>query len=52
MGKLGVDMASLGDVSGMEKAMTMADSMVDPFARWSQGTMALRIGLGQASCPC
>ena len=49
--QLGGSIADLGNITGMEKAMTMADSMVDPFARWSQGTMALRIGLGQALLP-
>ncbi len=41
----------LGNVTGMEKAMSMADSMVDPFQRWSQGVHAVRIGLGQALLP-
>lgn len=48
---LGESISQLGDVSGMDKAMTMADSMVDPFQRWSQGAKALRIGLGQALLP-
>ncbi|SCY45929.1 phage tail tape measure protein [Desulfoluna spongiiphila] len=49
--KLGGDISALGKVKGMEKAMTMADAMVDPFQRLSQGTQALRIGLGQALLP-
>ena len=49
--QLGGSITDLGDVSGMDKAMTMADSMVDPFQRWLQGTKALRIGLGQALLP-
>jgi hypothetical protein len=42
---------SIGNVKGMEKAMTMADSMVDPFQQWDQGVQAVRIGLGQALLP-
>jgi len=41
----------LGNVKGMDKAMKMADSMVDPFQRWRQGVHAVRIGLGQALLP-
>ncbi|WP_300674077.1 phage tail tape measure protein [Desulfoluna sp.] len=48
---LGDSINQLGDVTGMDKAMTMADAMVDPFQRWSQGAKALRIGLGQALLP-
>ena len=51
VGKLEGDMNALGKVKGMEKAMTMADAMVDPFQRLNQGTKALRIGLGQALLP-
>lgn len=42
---------ALGQVKGMEKAMKMADDMVDPFQQWDQGISAVRIGLGQALLP-
>jgi TP901 family phage tail tape measure protein len=45
------EISSLGDVEGMEKAGKMADSMVDPFARFEKGVHAVRIGLGQALLP-
>lgn len=43
--------AKIGQVSGMEKAKTMASSMVDPFEQFSEGVQAVRIGLGQALLP-
>ncbi|MCP3942495.1 MAG: phage tail tape measure protein, partial [Desulfobacteraceae bacterium] len=48
---LAANIEKIGSVKGMDKAMSMADSMVDPFQRWSQGINAVRIGLGQALLP-
>ena len=45
------NIAALGQVTGMEKAETMAKSMVDPFQQWDAGVQAVKIGLGQALLP-
>lgn len=48
---LGASIQKLGNIKGMEKAMAMAKTMVDPFQQLTQGVKAVRIGLGQALLP-
>ena len=45
------NITDIGNVKGMDKAIAMAETMIDPFQQWSQGVQAVRIGLGQALMP-
>ncbi|WP_419174401.1 phage tail tape measure protein [Desulfosediminicola sp.] len=42
---------AIGKVTGMDKALAMADNRVDVFARWEQGINAVKTGLGGALLP-
>ncbi|PJE55649.1 phage tail tape measure protein [Marinomonas sp. BSi20584] len=51
VGKLRGDIDKLGQVKGMDKAASMAERMVDPFARLSQAVTNISIAIWQKALP-
>ncbi|ABC33402.1 Phage-related tail protein [Hahella chejuensis KCTC 2396] len=41
----------LGAQTGMDKARTMAEAMIDPWQRWAAGVNAVKVSLGRAFLP-